>query len=348
MTKHRNAPGSVSKNSSFASTANWFFLVQHPPSTLRRPSPLTLYTSLFLPTSPISTTMGHITYDDAIAIFQLVYYTPCLLGSIFVAARHGATKTSGWIFLTIFCVIRLVGAGSRIATISDTSSDTPYTIALVCSVLGLSPLLMSSLGLIARAYYSIMHQPWNTISSMVVVKIVHTPAVVALILCIVGATSASVPAKIESEPTVKIGIILYVVVYAMLVLLTLGAWYGKRRTGEGEGMLVLAVFCALPLILVRLLYAVLATFSHRHEFDPATASQTIQLFMSVIEEMAVVVIYLATGMKLPAVPADRASNTREKMAYRFGRGDFGTGKMGLFSLGAGLISAKLQKRPQQQ
>ena len=95
--------------------------------------------------------MGHFTYADAIAIFQLVYYSPCLFGSIFVAGRHGAMKSSGWIFLTIFCIVRIVGAAARIATIDNPTSKNAYTIALVCSVLGLSPLLMASLGLIARA-----------------------------------------------------------------------------------------------------------------------------------------------------------------------------------------------------
>lgn len=95
--------------------------------------------------------MGHFTYADTIAIFQLVYYSPCLFGSIFVAGRHGAMKSSGWTFLTIFCIVRIVGAAARIATIDNPTSKNAYTIALVCSVLGLSPLLMASLGFIARA-----------------------------------------------------------------------------------------------------------------------------------------------------------------------------------------------------
>ena len=95
--------------------------------------------------------MGHFTYADAVAVFQLVYYSPCLFGAIFVTSRHGAMKNSGWIFLTIFCIVRIVGASARLATITSPNSNTAYTIALVCSVLGLSPLLMASLGLISRA-----------------------------------------------------------------------------------------------------------------------------------------------------------------------------------------------------
>lgn len=178
-------------------------------------------------------------------------------------------------------------------------------------------------------------------------KIVHVPAVVALILCIVGATSASSPAKIESESTVHIGIILYTVVLAMLVALTFGACLAKRRTGEGEGILVFAVLCALPFIFVRLLYALLAAFSHLNSFDPVTGSRTAELFMSVLEEMVVVVIYIATGLKLPAVPTGAADSPGGTLAYRFGRGDFGTGKLGIFSLGTAVFQTFNNRRDEE-
>jgi hypothetical protein len=95
--------------------------------------------------------MTHVTYADGIAIFEIVYYAPSLLGSVIVAGRHGTMKSSGWIFLTIFCIVRIVGASAHLATITKPNSSTTYTISLVCSVLGLSPLLMASLGLISRA-----------------------------------------------------------------------------------------------------------------------------------------------------------------------------------------------------
>ncbi|EXJ63327.1 uncharacterized protein A1O5_11648 [Cladophialophora psammophila CBS 110553] len=46
---------------------------------------------------------------------------------------------------------------------------------------------------------------------------IQTPAAIALILCIVGATNANDPAEIDSESTVHVGIILYTLVFAALV-----------------------------------------------------------------------------------------------------------------------------------
>ncbi|KAK5128948.1 hypothetical protein LTR85_000281 [Meristemomyces frigidus] len=291
--------------------------------------------------------MGHVTYLDGVAIFQLVYYSLCLFSSVYIALKHGAMKSSGWIFLAIFCLIRIIGSAARIATIINPDAETAYTIALITSVLGLSPLLMASLGLIARAYYSLLKQPWATFFSFVVVKIVHLPAVIALILCIVGATSAASPAEIDSEVTVHIGVILYTVVFAMLAFLTLVAYLANRRSKQGEGPLILAVSAAMPFIFIRLLYSLLAAFSHAPAFNPVTGSTTASLFMEVLEEMVVVVIYIATGLKLASVPAEAVDGPGETLAYRFGRGDFGTGKLGLLSLGSAAFQAFNRNKDQE-
>jgi len=193
--------------------------------------------------------------------------------------------------------------------------------------------------LIAVRYYSILKQPWSTIFSLIVVKIVNVPATIALVLCIVGATSASSPTQIASESTVKIGVVLYAVVLVLLAILTVGTCLAKRKTGEGEGLLVFAVMCALLPLSVRLLYSLLSVFSHLSIFNLATGSQTATLFMSVLEEMMVVVIYIATGLKLPAVPEGAADSPKDTMAYRFGRGDFGTGRLGMISVGTAAFQA---------
>lgn len=95
--------------------------------------------------------MGHVTYGDGIAIGQITYYVPALLASAFVIHKHGAKKSAGWFFLTLFCLVRIVGAAARLCTISNPNSNGAWTASLVCSALGLSPLFMATLGLLSRA-----------------------------------------------------------------------------------------------------------------------------------------------------------------------------------------------------
>lgn len=202
------------------------------------------------------------------------------------------------------------------------------------------PILLPQLSNKPSRFYSILKQPWNTIFSLVLTKAIQIPATIGLILCIVGATSAKTPASIDSETTVHIGIILFAVVYCALLILTFAAFLGHKRTQRGEGALILAVALALPFEAVRILYALLAVFSHDRKFSALNGSTTINLFMAVLPECVVVAIYLLAGLKLDAIPRDQRSETAAgDLRYRLGRGDFGMGKLGILSLGSAAIQA---------
>lgn len=95
--------------------------------------------------------MGHVFYGDGIAIGQIAYYATAFLASIYVIRKHGMNKSSGWYFLTVFCIIRVIGAAARLVTISKPQSNGAWTTSLICSALGLSPLFMATLGLLSRA-----------------------------------------------------------------------------------------------------------------------------------------------------------------------------------------------------
>ncbi|KAK4902278.1 hypothetical protein LTR27_001181 [Elasticomyces elasticus] len=281
--------------------------------------------------------MGNVTYTDGIAIWKVIYYFPALFASIYICCRHGFLKSSGWMFLVTFCLTRIIGSCAQLATISHPNSSTAETIALICAFMGTSPLLLSSLGLISRIYYDILTKMWSMLFQLCALKIVQMPAVIGFILCIVGATSASDPSKVEHQAMVQAGIILYCVVLLMLVILTFIAVLYRSKMPASEIILIRAVVAALPLIAIHLLYSLIATFGHLHAFSATTDSPTVSLFMSVIEEMFVVVIYIAAGLKLESTPLDEDDSGAKKLGYRLGRGDFGTGKLGLLSLLFGIV-----------
>ena len=92
--------------------------------------------------------MGQVTYADGIAILQIIYYIPALPISIFLLIRW---KSFAWFFLSLFCTLRIIGGIARVLTISNPDSNGIWTTALICSILGLSPLLMATLTLVGRA-----------------------------------------------------------------------------------------------------------------------------------------------------------------------------------------------------
>lgn len=189
------------------------------------------------------------------------------------------------------------------------------------------------------SYYSILSQFWSILFQLGILKIVQTPAVIAFILCIVGATSASDPSRIEQEPTVRAGVVLYLVVFLMLCILALIAAARREKVPEQERLLIKAVMAALPFLLIHVVYSLCAAFSNDAKFNPAKGSTTVSLCMSVLEEMVVVAIYVYAGLKTRCTPLPEDASQPRQLGYRFGRGDFGTGKLGLLSLVLGLLSA---------
>ncbi|KAK1980412.1 hypothetical protein LZ30DRAFT_723426 [Colletotrichum cereale] len=283
--------------------------------------------------------MSQITVGDGLAIWQLIFYTITLVLSLWVSAKHGFLKSSGWIFLAIFSILRIISNSSQIATITA-NSETAVIISIITGLLGLSPLLLAALGILSRVYYSILESPWNTIFSLVILRIVQVPAAIALILCIVGATSIDNPSEINDQVTVQAGIVLYLVVLILILLLVVGANFGMRTTEQGEARLLRVVVMSLPFLFIRIVYSLVGTFGKNEDFsvgNSSTKSALINLFMVRVEEMAVVAIYLWGGLLQRPVPRNEDDMDRsmaERMRFRTYRGDFDSGKLGIVSLAA--------------
>lgn len=92
-----------------------------------------------------------IPYREAIAIAQVVFFVPALIGGIFLAMRHGFSKSSGWVLLITFSLLRLIGAILEIVAF-DKPSQSVITGAIVCISIGISPLTLICVGLLARVY----------------------------------------------------------------------------------------------------------------------------------------------------------------------------------------------------
>lgn len=87
---------------------------------------------------------------EHIAIAELVIYIPVTLLAIFVVFRHGFHKQLGWIYLCIFGVIRIAGAIMEVLSNKHPDNANDKEWALILQSVGLSPLLLSTLGLLKR------------------------------------------------------------------------------------------------------------------------------------------------------------------------------------------------------
>lgn len=94
----------------------------------------------------------------------------------------------------------------------------------------------------------------------------------------------------------KAGIIIFVCIFVILVVL--GAYTATEfgRIPYSEKRLLAAVLIAMPLIAVRIIWSVLAYFTHLEKFNIANGSVVVRGFMSTMEEFLVIIAYTIAGL----------------------------------------------------
>jgi hypothetical protein len=84
-----------------------------------------------------------------VSIAELIVYIPLGILAACVCVRHGFSKSSGWVYTAILCVLRIIGAVCQLLTYSDHSTGLLQTTVIIDSV-GISPLLLATLGMLSR------------------------------------------------------------------------------------------------------------------------------------------------------------------------------------------------------
>ena len=134
--------------------------------------------------------------------------------------------------------------------------------------------------------------------------ILHIPCILALILAVIGGTrlsSSDVSKHPSGEDFEKAGGILFLAVYVGLIVLVLLTMIHFTQLPWGEKRILVAVMAALPLLAVRILYSLLADFKHDTTFNIEGGNETVQLCMSIIEEMIVMAFFLLAGITAPDI-----------------------------------------------
>lgn len=87
--------------------------------------------------------------ETTIPIVQLIVFAILFQPSIYVLWKHGKHGILGWLYLQAFCALRVVGSIMQI--LSNKNHSTNKNALLIGSV-GLSPLLLATLGILHEAY----------------------------------------------------------------------------------------------------------------------------------------------------------------------------------------------------
>ena len=116
---------------------------------------------------------------------QFECLTPPSHTLVLISWQHGFSRSSGWLFLIIFCLARLIGPAMNLAEIKYPEEAALYEGSAILNNIGFSPLTLAALGLLSRLLDSI-NKSHNTIIKPNMLRIIELVVVVGLILGIVG------------------------------------------------------------------------------------------------------------------------------------------------------------------
>lgn len=87
---------------------------------------------------------------ENIAIAELAVYIPSIILAIAVVFRHGFSKGRPWIYLILFCGLRIASAVLEILSANNPTSREDATWTAILGSIGLSPFFLVASGLLRR------------------------------------------------------------------------------------------------------------------------------------------------------------------------------------------------------
>jgi prolipoprotein diacylglyceryltransferase len=77
---------------------------------------------------------------------QLAIYSVLVLPVLYCLYRHGRTGLLGWVYLAIFCIVRLTAGGLQL--VDEGNGLSTKSSVLIVDNIGLSPLLLTAIGVL--------------------------------------------------------------------------------------------------------------------------------------------------------------------------------------------------------
>ncbi|KAK7417299.1 hypothetical protein QQZ08_011679 [Neonectria magnoliae] len=233
-----------------------------------------------------------------VSIAELVVYIPALVLAFIVCSRYGFNRTLGWVFTVILCLVRIIGSICQLVTYGNHSTGLLQATIIIDSI-GISPLLLSTLGMLSR-YVDWIRSRETPTFSVKQFRIVQLFITLGLIFSIVGGTDGTPSSTGTIKPSTmsQVAIILYIVAFVAMVFILVISSQNRPSVPIQERRIPISVALAFPFIMVRLLYSILAVFIHNHIFSIINGNVPVFVCMAAIEEFVVVVNYLLLGFSL--------------------------------------------------
>lgn len=244
---------------------------------------------------------------DRIAAAEVAIWSIFLIGGIFLCIRHGFSRSSGWVFLVLLSLARIIGSALRLATVNDPTNQSLYIGWAICSGLGTAMLVTVNIGLMSRLIASVRRSTGgNSLVLPTIQRLMKLTMMAAVILFIVGGTQAKWKTEDGGQPAIVYPTLSVVGLSLMLAILIISIFIAVylltvlKHIPQGEKRILAAVFAAFPFIIIRLAYSCTLIFGKR------SPSAWFSLGTEVVTEMIAALIIEIMGFTLCRETKDAA------------------------------------------
>ncbi|KAJ5776500.1 uncharacterized protein N7511_001511 [Penicillium nucicola] len=240
---------------------------------------------------------------NALSVAELAIYIALAFPTVYLIIKHGRQGLLGWLFLFIFCTLRIIGNALAIKPSSPTAS-------IIASV-GLSPLLLGASGILHEArIYRILGLNQKLEWALALLYHIFVVGGVAL----TAAGSAKLQKHQQPVETadgiVKAGIAILTICWAALVGGIVFSFITPARTsavGRAGTTLLTTLAFALVWIGIRVFYSLVYLCTQKQYLNPTTGSLAIRLILGFLAELIAAISLIVAGV----VTQDASRNFRE-------------------------------------
>lgn len=91
-----------------------------------------------------------LTPRQILGVVEIVIYVPVLIIATFLCFKHGLRKSLSSMSMVVLALLRIIGGSTGIEAVNKPSDTSLLTCSLVCSFIGLSPLLQTVIAFVRR------------------------------------------------------------------------------------------------------------------------------------------------------------------------------------------------------
>ncbi|KAM6478108.1 hypothetical protein HDV62DRAFT_383171 [Trichoderma sp. SZMC 28011] len=238
-----------------------------------------------------------------LALVEVIVYVPIGLFCIYNNIRHGFRRDAGWIYLTIFTIIKIAGSIMTME-IENGKDQNLTTTAAILNTVALSPLLNASLSFLNVGLNKSRSFTRHIATAL---KPLHLLIIFGLILSVSGGisrTKTSQNSLDDGARELQAASGVFALTWVLMAFACFIYMANISLVQRSAKRLIVSVTLAMPLLCIRIVYSGLnainldtsSSTGHTSKFTPVTGDWRIYLALGLVPEFGVVLLYTICGI----------------------------------------------------